>query len=46
MVEAYLAAVSEPSEAESAPPILRSVRGTLKRADLTDYREHLAEKHR
>jgi Family of unknown function (DUF6364) len=47
MVEAYLAAVAEPpSPAAGAAPILRSVRGVLKNADIDDYREHLAVKYR
>jgi hypothetical protein len=45
MVEAYLAAVAAPpSPAECAAPILRSVRGVLKSADIDEYREHLAAK--
>ena len=47
MVEAYLAAVAEPpSRAPRAAPILSSVRGVLKTADLNGYREHLAAKYR
>jgi hypothetical protein len=47
MVEAYLATVSDPpSPARVAPPILRSVRGILKHADIGEYREHLATKYR
>jgi hypothetical protein len=47
MVEAYLAAVAEPtSRAIDAAPILRSIRGVLKNADLDDYRKHLAAKSR
>ena len=47
MVEAYLATVAEPaSSSESAAPILRSVRGVLKTADLGEYRKHLAAKYR
>jgi uncharacterized membrane protein len=47
MVEAYLAAVAEPpSPAKSAAPILRSVRGVLKKADMDKYRKHLAAKYR
>ena len=47
MVEAYLAAVAEPpGPATGAPPILRSVRGVLKNADVDEYRKHLAAKHR
>jgi antitoxin component of RelBE/YafQ-DinJ toxin-antitoxin module len=47
MVEAYLASVAEPSTpSTSAAPILRSVRGTLKKADTEAYRKHLAAKYR
>jgi hypothetical protein len=47
MVEAYLAAVAEPpSPATGATPILLSVRGVLKNADIRDYRKHLAAKYR
>jgi hypothetical protein len=46
MVEAYLAAVSEPPATKDLPPILRSVRGILKKADPESYRRHLAEKYR
>ena len=47
MVEAYLAAVAEPpSAATGAAPILLSVRGVLKHADISEYRKHLVEKYR
>ncbi len=47
MVEAYLSAVAEPtSPAAGAIPILRSVRGVLKSADIDEYRKHLAAKYR
>ena len=47
MVEAYLAAVAEPgAPAMGAAPILRSVRGVLKHADIDEYRKHLAAKYR
>jgi hypothetical protein len=47
MVEAYLAAVAEPSSPVTQDaPILRSVRGSLAKADLTGYRKHLAVKYR
>jgi hypothetical protein len=47
MVEAYLATVSDPaSRASVAPPILRSVRGILKNADIGEYRKHLTTKYR
>ena len=45
MVEAYLTAIAEPSvpTARSAP-ILHSLRGVLKNADIDEYREHLTAK--
>ena len=47
MVETYLASVVEPvSPAAQDAPILRSVRGALKKADLAGYRKHLAAKYR
>ena len=47
MVETYLGAVSEsPRGAAKDTPVLRSVRGVLKNADLADYKKHLAAKYR
>jgi hypothetical protein len=46
MVEAYLTSVSTPQEPVELPPILRSLRGTLKHADVKDYRKYLSEKYR
>jgi hypothetical protein len=47
MVEAYLADVAKPASAvKSTAPILRSVRGILKKADIEKYRKHLAAKYR
>lgn len=47
MVEAYLAAVAGPQPADSgAAPVLHSVRGVLKKADVEEYRTHLATKYR
>jgi hypothetical protein len=47
MVETYLAAVAEPpSPKAGGSPILRSIRGVLKRANVDDYRKHLAAKYR
>ena len=47
MVETYLASVVEPVHpAAQDAPILRSVRGSLKKADLAGYRKHLAAKYR
>jgi DNA-binding transcriptional regulator YdaS (Cro superfamily) len=47
MVQTYLAVVAGPtSPATGAAPILRSVRGVLKNADIDEYRRHLAAKYR
>ncbi len=47
MVEAYFAAVAEPStNVTKDTPILRSVRGVLKNADVKDYKRHLTRKYR
>ncbi len=47
MVETYLAAVADPSLRTTADaPVLRSVRGALKKADVSDYKRHLTNKYR
>ena len=47
MVENYLAAVAEPpSPTLGSAPVLRSVRGVLRNADVGEYRKHLAAKYR
>ena len=47
MVEAYLSAVAGPPVRASADtPILRAVKGILKKADTRDYRRHLETKYR
>lgn len=46
MVEAYLDALSEPSAGADVPPVLRSLRGTLKKVEVKDYERHLTEKYR
>ncbi len=46
MVEAYLAAVTEPPSTSAQTPVLHSVRGLLKHANIEQYREHLAGKYR
>ncbi|MGD0497114.1 MAG: DUF6364 family protein [Bryobacteraceae bacterium] len=46
MVEAYLAAVAAPPHrGPRDSPILRSLRGSLKKADIGEYRSHLAHKN-
>ena len=46
MVEAYLASISTPPPAKKMPPVLRSLRGILKRADPEEFKKHLAAKYR
>ncbi len=47
MVEGYLAAVvAMPNSGLKDPPILRSLRGSLKKGDVEDYRRHLAAKNK
>jgi hypothetical protein len=43
---AFLAVVSDPPQAGEDPPVLHSLRGTLKKANRVEYRRHLARKHR
>jgi Family of unknown function (DUF6364) len=45
MVETYLAAVVDPPRRANAAPVLRSVRGILKKADVEEYRKHLRAKY-
>jgi len=44
MVETYLASVTD--AAPPAAPILRSLRGSLKGADIAAYKKYLTAKHR
>ena len=47
IVESYLAVVAKPpSRVPAGAPILNSVRGVLKHADLDGYRKHLSAKYR
>jgi hypothetical protein len=50
LVESMLRLVStRPTDREvaaAAPPVLRRLRGSLKRGTLTDYRRHLERKYR
>jgi hypothetical protein len=49
MVETYLASVVfvyKGKNSKPDAPVLRSVRGTLKHADIEDYRQHLANKYK
>lgn len=46
MVETYLAAVAaRTSASKPETPVLRSLRGSLRKADLRQYRSHLASKY-
>ena len=45
VVQDYLTAIADPV-APSGTPVLDSVRGILKKADVKEYRQHLAAKHR
>jgi antitoxin component of RelBE/YafQ-DinJ toxin-antitoxin module len=47
MVELYLTAVSRPSQPPAdSTPVLRALRGSLKRARLDDYHRYLEKKYR
>jgi hypothetical protein len=47
MVETYLSSVSGPApRSAGAAPIVNSLRGIIKSADIEDYRKHLAAKYR
>ena len=46
MVEAYLTSVMEPETREEKTPILDSLAGILKKADIGDYHKHLSKKYR
>jgi hypothetical protein len=47
MVRSYLDIVAKPVSADtSEAPILRSVRGALKKADVREYKKYLAAKYR
>ena len=47
MVEGYLAAVTEPAGAPATmdTPVLRSLRGSLRSAEVDGYRKHLVAKY-
>jgi hypothetical protein len=46
LVEQYLDLLARPPETEDDTPVLRQLRGILKKGDRKDYRRHLAEKYR
>lgn len=45
LVEDYLTAISTAPEAVATPPVLARVRGSMRGADVADYRQHLVEKY-
>ena len=45
LVEAYLASISEEAAPADLPPVVASLRGTLKKADPDAYRKHLVRKY-
>jgi hypothetical protein len=46
MVESYLSAVAEPPSVTRDAPILRSMRGSLKKASFDEHKKHLTTKYR
>ncbi len=46
LVQTYLSALATPESPASEPPVLRGLRGTLRRVSVADYRRHLAAKYR
>ncbi len=46
LVEDYLDLVSKPFKTPADTPVLRSLRGTLKKASLRAYKRHLERKYR
>jgi hypothetical protein len=46
MVEAYLSSVTDPQTRQARTPVLDSLAGILKKADIEDYRKHLSKKYR
>jgi hypothetical protein len=46
LVERYLDLISKSFQAPAGTPVLRSLRGALKRANLPDYKTYLERKYR
>ena len=46
LVEGYLDTVSRPLKPVEDPPVLREIRGILRKGDREDYRQSLIEKYR
>ena len=45
LVETYLAIITEEPATVDVPPLVSSLRGTLKNANPEDYRKHLVRKY-
>ena len=46
LVEGYLDAIAQPHQDAASPPILRSLRGSLKGGDSRAYRRYIERKYR
>jgi len=46
LVTSFLDAVARPERDAEVPPVLRSLRGSLKGTKIRHYRKHLTEKYR
>ena len=46
LVEAYLGVLAQNAPGEEEPPVLRELRGLLRRGDRADYHRHLSRKYR
>ena len=46
LVEVYLDLVSKPAAVPSDAPILNSLRGSLKNANVSDYKKHFEKKYK
>lgn len=46
LVEQFLDLLDRPSKPEEDTPVLRQLRGILKKGEREDYRRHLVEKYR
>ncbi len=46
MVQTYLSTVARPKGSGRDSPVLRTLRGVLRKASIEDYRKHLSDKYR
>jgi hypothetical protein len=46
LVEQFLRGLTEPARPSEVPPVLRRIRGLLRKGGLADYRRHLVRKYR